>query len=88
MILKEQYEERKKWFADRIGQRLYRNNYCTCDICKAIYEHGIVITDKDHSIYCHDHEILYTADGKPMRYFETRQEMLDFEKSIPNNEST
>lgn len=78
-------EERYKWFIDRIGKRVYRNNYCSCEVCKHVYENGILLTDKDQATYCYENECEFTADGTPMKYFDTRKEMIEFEKQIKEN---
>lgn len=74
--------DRLQWFYDRVGKVVYRNNYCECPVCVDVYLTGILLKDKDHAAYCYDHELLYTADGSPMKYFDTREQMLEFEKQI------
>jgi hypothetical protein len=81
-MIDDNYKEREQWFISRIGRTVYRNNYCDCLICQQIYEDGIVIKDRNHATYCHETECELTADGSPTRYFDTREEMLEFEKSI------
>lgn len=78
--------DRKQWFIDRIGKRVYRNStHCNndkCIPCKNVYKNGIVITDKQHATYLYDIECDYNREGKPLRYFDTLEEMLEFEKNI------
>lgn len=77
--------ERGLWFRAHIGQRLWRNNYCPCEICKSIYENGIVITDENEADYCYDNECDFTAGGDLLRYFETREERDAYEKTIKSH---
>jgi hypothetical protein len=73
--------EREKWLIERIGKVVYRpKTSCTCEVCQNVYEHGLVIADRNHALYLSDMELEYTADGTPMQYFDTRQEAIDFEK--------
>lgn len=77
-------DEREQWFLDRIGKRVFRNNYCDCAVCKNVYENGLILGDKYHALYCYDHERDFTADGHPLKYFDTKEEVFAFEKTIPN----
>lgn len=71
--------ERQQWFRDRIGTRLFRNdNGCSCGICQAIYKNGLIIEDQLQADYCYDTETEYTAEGNPLRYFETKEEATEF----------
>jgi len=76
------YSDREQWFLSRIGKILYRNNYCDCFLCKRIYEKGLLIKDENQAIYCCDMAVEFTMDGTPLRYFDTRDKMLEFEKSV------
>ena len=45
------------WFKERVGKRVYRdNNNCQCNVCLAVYEHGLVIIDENHAHYLFDVE--------------------------------
>jgi hypothetical protein len=60
-------KERKQWFVDRIGKRVYRSSVnCQCDSCKNGRINGIMILDYVHAIYLHLVEgemgIRYTDD--------------------------
>jgi hypothetical protein len=44
-----------KWFKDRVGKRIYReNNICDCGLCKGVHVNGLVITDELHAQYLFD----------------------------------
>ena len=44
-----------QWFIDRIGKRVFRDkNFCSCEVCKNIFENGLVILDKQHATYLWD----------------------------------
>jgi len=80
---KEDPTKRKKWFLERIGKRVFRNsNECTCVACSHIYENGLIIANPDEAKYLHDIESDYTAEGHPLRYFDTKEEVIEFEKVI------
>lgn len=75
--------ERQKWFMSKIGQRIYRNDDgCDCGVCKYILEHGIFINDELQAQYCYDIECDFNADGTPLRYFDTKQEVDEWLKTI------
>lgn len=49
------YEERQKWFQDRIGKRVYRGEVsCKCLSCTENGLDGIVISDEEHAYYLND----------------------------------
>ena len=51
------WDEREKWFQDRIGKRVFRNkNTCKCKTCEDVSEKGIIISDTYHASYLHDCE--------------------------------
>ena len=74
---------RETWFRCMVGRRLWRNNYCSCEVCKDVYENGIVISDENHADYCYDNECDYTGSGYPLKYFETKEERDHYEQSLP-----
>jgi len=75
--------ERKQFFIDNIGNRLYRNNTgCDCNICKDVLENGIVPMSVLEATYLYDIESDFTADGHPTRYFLTKEEVKEFEKQL------
>jgi hypothetical protein len=52
-------QDRKQWFIDRIGKRVYRDaNGCSCEVCKQIRDVGLVIIDKMHANYLYDMEAM------------------------------
>jgi hypothetical protein len=76
-----QLNEREQWFHDRIGKVVYRNdNGCHCDCCQAIRKYGITILDRLSAIYLYDCELEFTGEGHPLRYFDTLDEVEEFEK--------
>ena len=82
-MIHEQPDERKQWFIDRIGKIVYRNKTsCECVICADVYKHGLVIANKMHADYLYDCEAIYTAEGNPLRYFDTKEEVIKFEKTL------
>ena len=72
------YEERKQWFIDRIGKRVFRTKTsCDCESCKNVYENGTVIEDRDHAVY------LFAVEGEKIteRYFDTKEEVEEYENN-------
>lgn len=53
----EKYEERKRWFIDRIGKRVFRGPVsCNCETCVRVHNEGLIIADEFHAIYLLDCE--------------------------------
>lgn len=78
--------EREQWFIDRIGRTVYRNeDSCSCPICKNVYDNGLIVHDQYHASYLYEIELSYNADGFPLKYFDTKAEVLAFENSIQND---
>jgi hypothetical protein len=75
--------EREQWLIERIGKRVYRPDIGCCDICYKVYQEGLIIMDATHADYLADMEWMYTNDGRPCKYFDTRSEALEFEKNNP-----
>lgn len=60
---------RKQWFLDRVGKKVYRNdNGCKCPICEDVAYNGIIIGSAMHANYLYDIECGYNADGHPLKY--------------------
>lgn len=78
------HNERLQWFKSKVGSVLYRNiNGCNCAMCKDVEESGLQVEDEMHAIYLYDNECDYTADGFPLRYFETKEEKDEWLKTLP-----
>lgn len=75
--------ERESWFIERVNRRVFRNNFCDCPLCKSVYENGLVIGDTTQAHYLFDTESDLTAEGSPLRYFDTKSEAIEFEKNNP-----
>lgn len=58
-----------KWFENRIGKRIYRDdNVCGCKTCRDVTQHGIIVNDRDHAEYLFDCQNDYRADGILLNY--------------------
>ena len=67
------FQERKQWFIDRIGKRVFREETsCGCESCKRIGNEGLIINDEMHAIYLHDIEGMYNAEGHKLKYRDER----------------
>lgn len=77
--------EREQWFVDRIGKIVFRNdtncNDGECKICLHVYENGLLIDDRMHALYLAELEYLYNAEGFPLLYADTKEEVIDFLKA-------
>lgn len=83
MTLEEEYKQRRQWFLDRIGKRVFRNRgTCTCEDCKKVERYGLVIKDRIHAIYLNDMESCAMADGTYLHYFDTKKDVKQYEKDI------
>ena len=71
--------DRKQWFKDRIGTRVFRYYKCDCPLCKKIYEIGTIIMDIDFAIDMYDHEVLFNSEGTLLKYFDTKEERTNYE---------
>ena len=40
-----------KWFKNRIGKRIYRDDNHCCDTCDEVFRNGIVVHDEQHAEY-------------------------------------
>lgn len=86
MTIETKYNERKKWFIDRVGKKVFRNKTsCTCGVCANVYENGLLITDEYHAIYIRDIEGEYNAEGEKLKYFDTIKERDSFEQDLLNS---
>lgn len=48
---------RKQWFLDRIGKRVYRTKgSCDCPVCISVELNGLIISDNLHACYLYDCE--------------------------------
>lgn len=85
-ILVNEINEREKWFIERIGKRVFRNEVsCNCEICNHVTHKGIIIHDEMHASYLMMIESDFTASLMPTRYFDTIEEVKDFIKQIKKN---
>lgn len=75
--------DREKWFIDRIGKVVFRNKTtCKCKVCDSVYENGLTIEDNLHASYLYDCETIYTAEGHPLKYFDEKDQSIEFEADL------
>ena len=75
--------ERKQWFIDRIGKRVYRNKIvCPCVVCKTVYNYGITIADTLSADYMCEIEATSNSEGEPLMYFDTIEQRDAFEEIL------
>lgn len=75
-------QNRRQWFLDRIGKTVYRNKLsCTCLICQSVYDNGLFIEDEMQADYLWDMEGCYAHDNVKLRYFDTKEEVKQYEEN-------
>lgn len=68
-----EYQERKQWFLDRVGKRVFREETsCPCESCKRNGNNGLIIANEMHAIYLQDIENMYNAKGHKLKYRDER----------------
>lgn len=78
-------DDREQWFLDRVGKVIFRNETsCKCLVCAKVYENGLYLTDENHATYTYDFELVYNTEVLPLKYFDTKQEAIDYEKTLNN----
>jgi len=75
--------DRKQWFIDRIGKRVFNTLFCDCQTCQSYYEAGTIIHNKFEAIVLFDTESDLQAEGTKLKYFDTKEERTIYE--IENN---
>lgn len=76
--LKAEYNDRVKWFTDRVGKTIWRPHDCQCSVCERIYAEGLILADQNHAGYVAD---VSMEGGIP--YFDTEQERNEWEANNP-----
>lgn len=75
--------ERRDWFRARIGKTIYRNKVsCGCGVCENVYDSGLMLFDQMHADYVSDMEGISNIEGHPLRYFDTKEEVVIFEENL------
>ena len=58
-----------RWFNNRIGKRVYRDDSgCKCHHCKETTEKGLIVINKSHADYLYNIEHEYACDGFYLNY--------------------
>lgn len=77
MTPEEKYDQRKQWFLERVGKRVFRSKTsCPCSVCVDVYKNGLIIMDTMHANYLCD------VECDIIRYFDTKEEVIEFEKTL------
>lgn len=71
--------DRKQWFKDRIGKRVFGTKYCDCEFCQIIYDSGMIIGDAGDAYLAFAHEQDFQAEGTLLKYFDTKEERTKYE---------
>lgn len=50
-------------------------------VCQNIHKNGIIVENELHANYLADMEAEFTIDGHPLKYFDTKEEALEFEQN-------
>ena len=66
------YNERKKWFLDKVGKVIYRDkSFCDCAVCKRVEDNGVFVSDSSHALYLLDIESISNDPNEsnhPIKY--------------------
>jgi hypothetical protein len=82
MTVKKAKNERMSWFLKRVGKRIFRSETsCSCEMCSHVRQRGLVVVNGIHADYLCNIEAEYNIDGDPLRYFDTLDEVAEFEKN-------
>lgn len=82
-MIQEQRKQRQQWFIDRIGKRVFRNDTgCECPSCKNTAKKGMIISDEMHAHYLYSVESDFNAGRFPMQYFDTKEEVEQWLKTL------
>lgn len=58
-----------KWFLDRVGKRIYRDDTsCTCGTCKKNNKDGLIVNDEQHAEYLHTIQNDFAFENKFLNY--------------------
>ena len=71
--------DRKQWFIDRIGKRVFNTKFCDCEYCKQVYDHGHIIADDFEAWHLATVEADLQAEGTLLRYFDTKEQRTIYE---------
>lgn len=76
MTGQEKFDQRLKWFTDRIGKRIFRDaNACSCEFCKSVETIGLIVKDEMHADYLTSIEM-----EAGITYFDTKEECKNSKK--------
>ena len=59
-----------KWFENRIGKRIFRDNtkkHC-CEHCDRVSENGLIVRDTTHADYLHSVQNAFWSEGEMLNY--------------------
>lgn len=74
--------DRRNWFIDRIGKRVFRNDTgCECLECYNIVKSGFIIENCDMAEYLYEQMEEKQLQGLKIGYFDTMDEANEFMKS-------
>lgn len=66
------YNERKKWFLDKVGKVIYRDkSFCDCAVCKRVEDNGVFVSNSSHALYLLDIESISNDPNEsnhPIKY--------------------
>lgn len=54
--------DRKQFFLDRIGKRLFRYETCRCPGCTNIFENGLVVENEKQALYLWESEGIWASE--------------------------
>lgn len=80
MKMNKPINDRRQWFIDRIGKRIFRNKTsCKCEVCNNGYTDGVFISDEMHAEYLFSVEAEFNIEKTKLKYFDTKEEADAYE---------
>ncbi len=62
----------QKWFTDRIGKRIYRDDQgCKCETCADVLKNGLIILGQEHAEHLYYTDSDFAYEGVESNYRDT-----------------
>ena len=71
--------DRKQWFIDRIGKRVFPISICDCPACEDSYRNGLIIENETEADHLYHSELDAQYDGCKLKHFDTKEERTQYE---------
>lgn len=62
----------EKWFLNRIGKRIFRDDRKCCSTCERVYKDGVIVNDEQHARYIYQVQCDFANEGIFLNYRDFR----------------